>query len=178
MLMEQLEVRWKDEQRLRDSGLAYSIVRPSAPYGPRLADHRPGHKESFHTLVEMVGKLPFVPIIGDGKYRRQPLHVDDFSAAMGALLERGLDNKSYDAGGSEALSMDEVVDTIARAMGRSVRKLHLPKVLFVKAARFVKDFDAQLLDAADEDEVADPTALSAATGVEFRSFGQGVKSLL
>jgi len=169
--------RREDEQRLADSGLPYAIVRPSAPYGRRLANHRPRHKESFHTLAELVRRARWVPVIGDGKYRRQPVHVDDLSDAMLALLDGALDGSAYDAGGSEALTFDEIVDTIAASQGRCVRKVHLPKAMFVQMAKLSADFDPALIAAVDEDEVADPTELGEVTGVDFRPFSEGVRCL-
>ncbi len=170
--------RRDDEQRLAESGLRFAIVRPSAPYGRRLANHRPRHKESFHTLAELVRRARWVPVIGDGKYRRQPVHLDDLSDAMLALLEGPMDGSAYDAGGAEALSFDQIVDTIASAQGRCVRKVHLPKALFVQMARISPDFDPALIAAVDEDEVADPTKLGEVTGVVFRPFSEGVRCLI
>lgn len=170
--------RKEDERRLRESGLPYAILRPSAPYGPRLGNHQPRHRESFHTLVDLVRHSPVVPVLGNGRYRRQPLHVDDLSTAILRLLEAPLPNTAYDIGGAEALTMDEVVDTIARALHKSVVKLHLPKALFVQVGKLSPDFDPDLLNAADEDEVADPSALAAALGFTPRAFAQGVRDLL
>lgn len=170
--------RREDEQRLRESGLPYVILRPSAPYGPRLASHQPRHRESFHTLVDLVRTLPIVPVLGDGRYRRQPVHVDDFSDAALAFLEQGLPGAAFDAGGGEALSMNDIVATVAQRMGVSRRILHLPKGLFVRVAQFSPDFDPDLLAAADEDELADPGALQAATGLSMRPFSQGVADLV
>jgi NADH dehydrogenase len=172
------DIRKEDERRLAESGLPYAILRPSAPYARRLRSHQPGHKESFHTLAELVRSAPMVPVIGNGKYRRQPIHLDDFNRAMLHFLEHGMPDRAFDAGGADRPTMDEIIDTLARKMGRKVRKLHLPKFLFVKAASFNKDFDPTLLDAADEDELADPSELAAATGFQPRSFAEGAGCLV
>ena len=119
-----------------------------------------------------------MPVIGHGRYRRQPIFLEDFNAAILAFINQGLPNAAFDAGGGESLTMNAIVDTISLALGKSVRKLHLPKKLFVQMARFHRDFDPSLLEASDEDELADPSALSAASGVQFRSFAQGVHALL
>lgn len=170
--------RREDEQRLVQSGLSHAIVRPSAPYGPRLLGHSPGHRESFHTLAGLVCRSRVVPVIGDGRYRRQPLHVDDLSAVVLALLDRGLAGQAFDAGGGDALAFDDIVDTIAAAAGRRVAKLHLPKALFTRLAGFSADFDPELIAAVDADEVVDNAALVAATGVRPRRFADGVADLL
>ena len=74
--------------------------------------------------------------------------------------------------------MDDIVQVIARAAGRSGRHVHLPKALFVHLGRFSADFDPDLLAAADQDELADPSALEAASGVVMRPFSQVVRDLL
>jgi nucleoside-diphosphate-sugar epimerase len=56
--------------------------------------------------------------------------------------------------------------------------LPLPKALFVQAAGVLPDFDPALMAAADEDEVADPTDLTAATGWAPRTFEEGVAELM
>lgn len=172
------ESRREDEERLAQSGLDFVIVRPSAPYGPRLVNHQPRHKESFHTLADWVRRSRFVPVIGDGEYRRQPLHVDDFSDSILALLGEPLPCRAYDAGGASALTMNEIIREMAQAMNRRVQPVHFPKALFVQLARFSADFDPDLIAAVDEDEVADREDLELMTGVKFRSFNQGVRCLI
>ena len=170
--------RREDEARLEASGLPWATVRPSAPYGPVLPNHQPGHRESFHTLVDWIRRSPFVPVIGDGQYRRQPVHVDDFSDGILALLDSPLTRSAFDVGGSEAISFNDIIETIAQALGRRGRCLHLPKSIFVQLASLHDNFDADLIRAVDEDELADSAHLSALTGVRFRSFTEGVKCLI
>ena len=170
--------RVADELRLRDSGLPFAIVRPCAPYGPYLPRHRPSHKESFHTLAEMVVKSPLVPVIGDGRYTRQPVHVDDFNGSILRLLEKGLPGAAFDSGGEDVLTMDEIVRVIAQAAGKRRRPLHVPKRAILLAARFSKDFEPDLLDTADTPDTADPRPLAEATGLWPRSFRAGVDCLL
>ena len=170
--------RREDEARLAASGLPWATVRPSAPYGAVLPNHRPAHRESFHTLVDWIRRSPFVPVIGSGDYRRQPVHVDDFSDGMLSLLGAPLPNRAFDVGGATALSFNTIIETIAQALGRRGRRLHLPKALFVQLASFHDNFDADLINAVDEDELADSAELSALTGIRFRAFNEGVKCLV
>lgn len=170
--------RVADELRLRDSGLPFAIVRPCAPYGPYLSWHSPSHKESFHTLAELVRRSPLVPVIGNGRYTRQPVHVDDFNGSILRLLEKGLPGAAFDSGGAEALSFDEIVSIIAKAAGKRRRPLHIPKRAIIAVSRFSKDFEPELLDTADTDDVADPQPLAEATGLWPRSFRSGVDCLL
>ena len=170
--------RREDEARLVASGLPWATLRPSAPYGPVLPNHRPGHRESFHTLVDWIRRSPLVPVIGDGEYRRQPVHVEDFSDGILALLAEPLPNQAFDVGGADALSFNRIIDLIATALGRSGRRIHLPKSLVVQLANVHDNFDADLIRAVDEDELADSGPLSAQTGVQFRAFSDGLRCLL
>jgi nucleoside-diphosphate-sugar epimerase len=170
--------RREDEARLAESGLPWAVLRPSAPYGPALLSHHPGHEESFHLLARLVGRLPLVPVISDGQYRRQPVHVADFAEAVLALGERGLPGRAFEAGGATAHRFDEIIQLIARAMDRRVWPLHLPKAAFVAAARWAPDFDPTLIAAIDQDELAPPAELEAATGVRMRGFAEGVDELV
>jgi nucleoside-diphosphate-sugar epimerase len=169
--------RREDESRLVASGLDHAILRPCAPYGPRLLAHTPRHTESFHTLANLVRRSPIVPIPGDGKYRRQPIHVEDFCRAGLALVEGGLKCQALDAGGGDALSMNDLVRTLGTAMGRNPRILHLPGVFNTLVGRFRPELDPDLLNVFDTDDVADPTAMTAATGVVPRCFADGAVDL-
>jgi nucleoside-diphosphate-sugar epimerase len=170
--------RLEDEQRLAESGLPHAILRPSAPYGPRLLHHRPRHQESFHTLARLVRHAPFVPVIGSGQQRRQPIHVHDFAEAILRLLRRPLPNRAFEAGGGSAHTMRELIALMGRPVGRSPIVLPLPKPLFVGAARLLPDFDPDLMAAADEDELADPSELAEFTGHQPRTFPEAVDELM
>lgn len=170
--------RREDEQRLTESGLPFAILRPSAPYGPMLAHHRPRHTESFHTLARLVRHAPMVPVIGSGHQRRQPIHVADFADAVLRLLARDLPGRAFEAGGGSAHSLRELIALMGAAEGRRPRVLPLPKALFVRAASVLPDFDPALMAAADEDELADPTELIDATGWQPRTFEAGVAELM
>jgi len=156
--------RVEDEARVRASGLPYLIVRPCAPYGARHAEHTPAHKESFHTLARLCRAAPVVPVLGDGNYRRQPVHVDDFNGAILALLQRGVWGASFDAGGPEPLAFRDIV----RALGGR-RVLPLPRPL-LKVIGPIAGLSADVVSTFDTDDVVDPAPLAAASGRTPRPF--------
>jgi nucleoside-diphosphate-sugar epimerase len=170
--------RREDEARLAASGLPWAALRPSAPYGPPLLGHHPKHAESFHSLVGWV-RRGVVPVPGDGRALRQPIHVEDLSLAALALIEAGLPNEALDAGGPEAMPFNTIIDVLARAMGRRrVQKLHLPLGFLVRIARRLPGFEPALLAAADCDDPADPARLIQRGGVAPRRFEDGARSLV
>jgi NADH dehydrogenase len=172
------EARRADEADLAASGLPWAVLRPCAPYGPPLAHHRARHRESFHRLAALAATLPLVPVPGDGRARRQPIHVDDLAELALRLLEGGLPGEAFDAGGSTAHTFDELVRILARAHGRRARPLHVPTALLAQVARFSADFDPELMRAADADDVADPGPVAARTGFLPRGFEAGAADLV
>ncbi|MDP2306105.1 MAG: NAD(P)-dependent oxidoreductase [Pseudomonadota bacterium] len=167
------ESRVEDEARVRASGKPWLIVRPCAPWGPAHATHKPTHVESFATLAKLVRRAPFVPVPGSADVLRQPVHVHDFNGAILALLERGVWNAAYDAGGPEAISVREIIKRIAAASNdgdRRVRILEVPEVLAKIGGRFLKNFSADTLATFATDDTADPTPLQAASGITPRRF--------
>ena len=104
--------RREDEALLAKSGLPYVILRPSAPFGPPLLHQRPAHQESFQTLARLVRWSPVVPLIGDGRYRRQPIHVRDLAEAFLACM-------AGPQPGAASTSMRIVAGTVARRKRRA-----------------------------------------------------------
>ena len=77
-------------------------------------------------FADMVKKI-VVPIIGDGKYRLQPVSV--FTVAQGfekALEMEKSHGKTLDVGGPDNVTFDEIMDTLARVLGKTIVKIHLP----------------------------------------------------
>jgi NADH dehydrogenase len=113
----------------RASGLRVTTLRPSLVYG----DEPSG---VFGTLSRFVRRLPVLPVLGDGRWISAPVHVRDVASAAVACLGRdGTIGKSYDIGGPELLSFDELIDAVAAAHGVRVRKLHVPFGVSLLAAR-------------------------------------------
>ena len=168
------ESRREDEARVVRSGLDYVILRPCAPYGPRLVGHTPAHKESFHTLVDWVKRLPAVPVVGDGRYRRQPVHVDDFNGALLSLLERGRWRCAFDAGGPDALEMRQVIGVLGGHAGRWLTPLlRIPARAAWLASHAVPNMRPELVRTFAMDDAVDPGPLQAASGLVPRTFEVG-----
>ena len=170
--------RREEEQRLREAQIPYAIIRPSAPYGAKLIAHRPKHTESFHTLVDVVRRAPMIPMIGNGQYKRQPVHVQDFAHVVLALIDMGLDGPEFDVGGATPITMRDIIRCIANKVGRQPRLIPIHKKICAFAARWHKDFEPSLIAAIDQDEIIDNGPVMQETGVVLRSFEQGVSDLL
>ena len=70
------QTKYQAEQQVRNSGLDYTIFRPSIVYGRR--------DQFVNRLARMIRLTPIVPVIGDGKYMLQPVYVEELAALMAA----------------------------------------------------------------------------------------------
>jgi uncharacterized protein YbjT (DUF2867 family) len=107
------------ERAVRTSGIPFTIIRPSWVYGPR--------DKSLNKFVQFARLLPFVPVIGNGQTRVQPVFVGDVAEAVAQALERpAAVSQTYGIGGPATLTMDEIVRTMLRVMGKRKPLLHSP----------------------------------------------------
>ncbi len=107
----------------------FAVLRPSFVYGPQ--------DESMAFFLSLAAQ-PVTAVPGDGKYRVQPVHVADVVRAVVAALENpALKNIVQDIGGAHALSFDEMLDVLARRLGKaSATKIHVPLAVMKMVAGF------------------------------------------
>jgi NADH dehydrogenase len=123
------ETKAQADDAFQSSGLAVVTLRASIVYGPDLLG-------VFGQLVDAVGKLPVVPVIGSGKWKSRPVHVRDLSDAVQAVLESPATvGQTYDLGGPDDVTFDQLIDAVAEQVGRSRPKVHVPYRLVLPAVR-------------------------------------------
>lgn len=113
------------EAALRESGLSYAILRPTAMFG----------KEDvlFNNIGWLLRHLPVFGIFGDGKYGIQPVWVEDVAALMMEAADRQ-ENVVLDAVGPEIYVYNDLVDLMHRQLGSRARVTHVPPTLSIAAA--------------------------------------------
>jgi len=118
-LVPYFRAKWAMEEAVRASGLDFTIFRPSFVFG------RDGG--ILPTFVRQVRLLPVVPVVGDGTRRLQPIWVDDVASFFaGALSTPASVGETYDLGGPDTPTWNELYLAIARALGRRRRLVHVP----------------------------------------------------
>ena len=104
------------EALVRASGLACTILRPTVLFG----------EESvfFNNIVWMLRRFPIFAVPGSGRYRLQPVFVDDVAALA---VEHGHRSESAEltAAGAEVFTFDELLKLLARRAGSHARLLHV-----------------------------------------------------
>jgi len=169
--------KWRAEQAVRNSGLTYTILRPSWVYGPE--DH------ALNRFLAMSRFQPFVPLIGAvGKQKMQPVFIDDVGRATAECLDNpAAANQTFEVGGPDVLSMSEVVKTALQVVGRRRLLRPAPKFAMKALASVVQLLPGRPLtpDAVDfitMDALADPTAISEKLGVTSTPLREGLATYL
>jgi NADH dehydrogenase len=149
------QTKWAAEEYVRKSRLAATIFRPSVIYGPK--------DKSVNTLLKVMRRLPFVPVLGGGQTKIQPISVEHVAEAFVAAIRN--DNsigKTYDLCGPEAFTWNELYDKLQKLIGLRRPKLHLPlPVARLQAVLFEvilpnPPFTRDQLLMLEEDNVGDP----------------------
>jgi NADH dehydrogenase len=96
------------ERALVESGLSYAILRPTVLFG----------KEDIliNNIAWVLRHLPVFGVFGDGRYRLQPVYVDDL-AALAVQWGRVQENAIVNAIGPETFTYRGLVETIGRLIG-------------------------------------------------------------
>ncbi len=119
--------KWRAETAVRESGLTYTIIRPTWIYGPR--------DVALNRLLGFARLLPFVPLTGDGRQLLAPVFIDDVARLVAdALVDPAAADQVFELGGPQTFSMNEIVRIALRVAGLRRPLLHAPAALVKRAA--------------------------------------------
>ena len=127
------ESKKQAEEIVRQSGLPFTILRPTIITGPRAP--------VLEGIFRLAG-APIVPVFGGGRTLVQPVYVEDLIAVIVGFLNGGaFENRTIDVGGPETLGMEEFL-LKARAIrsGKPPRILHLPGRMWIPLLGFLEKF--------------------------------------
>lgn len=172
--------KYRAEEKLVNSGIDHIIIRPTLVYD----DH--GEKE-LKNLVKMVMKLRFFPVIGDGNYRLQPIHVDNLAELIVNILKdsiskargskKGPGKRLIEAGGLKKYSFNDMIDLISMNIPKKTHKIRIPviaaRIIGLVAGRFLR-IDLKTMDV---DKVTDVNHMENA-GIKMRDFDRDIKKMI
>lgn len=169
--------KWEAEERVRASGLDYTIFRPSTIIGPG--------GDFINMLLGQVRRTPFVPVIGDGSYRMQPVSVFDVAACFtNAINNPRAINQVYELGGPDQLTYNEMMETIFRVTGRKRMRAHIPVFMVRPVAWLGEHLMSKPMLTTDQlkmllrDNICDTTKMRDELGVDPKSFEEAVRDAL
>lgn len=114
------------EQALLDTGLSHAVLRPAVLFG--------GADILVNNIAWALRRFPVFGLFGDGAYRVQPIHVEDFADLAAGLAER-TDNAIIDGIGPETFTYRGLVEAVAAAIGIRRRIVPMPAAIGYAASR-------------------------------------------
>ncbi len=114
------ESKRQSDAIIQQNGIDWTTLKPSLVYGE-------GEETLFQTIRKYTEKLPFVPVIGNGKWELYPIDVVDLAKAIIKTLETPKTiHKVYDLGDPKKITFDNLVKLIQRQVGISKPIVHVP----------------------------------------------------
>ncbi len=111
--------KWRGEEAVRNSGLPHVIPRFSIIFGEG--------DEFTNSLAGLVKAFPVTPVVGSGKNKFQPIHVEDVAKCIVLALDKPeLAGQTLELGGPQYLTYDEIIAVLARTFGKRRPRFHIP----------------------------------------------------
>jgi NADH dehydrogenase len=111
--------KYRAEKSVEQSELPWTVFRPSIIFGPG---------DGFiNQLADLVRSAPVVPIAGNGQALFQPVSVNDVAKAFAWAVDHPESiGQTFDLGGPDILTYDEIIELIQKQLGTAKRTMHLP----------------------------------------------------
>ncbi len=111
--------KWEMEQEVKNSGIPYTIFRPSFIFGKGGG--------ALPTFVRVARLAPVTPIVGPGTQRSQPIWVEDVASYFAAAVDSDAAvNRTFELGGPDTVDWNELYARIKRVLGKRRPSVHLP----------------------------------------------------
>jgi nucleoside-diphosphate-sugar epimerase len=115
------------EDLVLSSNLPCCVLRPTLMYGPFDPKH-------LGWLAGFMGRVPFLPIPGHGRYPRQPIYVGDFCQAIDVCTRRRPE-RIFDLAGAEHIHYIDLLRSIRRMRGLYRPFVKVPIPVFASLLR-------------------------------------------
>lgn len=171
------KTKWAAEEMVRASGLNATIFRPSVIFGPGDA--------FVNMLATIIRRTPIVPVIGDGEYQMAPVAVAN--AATGfvrALAQPESIGEIYHCCGPQAFTYNQILDEIARALGRhGITRIHQPVLMMRSLSALLEGMSFFPITSGQltmllEGNVCDPQPWAQTFAIELTPFAEGIRQYL
>ncbi|MBU6186225.1 MAG: NAD-dependent epimerase/dehydratase family protein [Synechococcales bacterium] len=169
-------IRIAAELTIRDSGINYTILRPTMIYGTP-ADR------NMVKLIRFLSWSPIIPIFGRGCSKQQPVHVADIAWAICEVLNHSTTiGNEYNLSGGQILTYNQVIEVVASYLGRNPFKLYIPHKPIVQflnllhSLRIPTPIKGEQVLRLNENKTFDYSHATVDFGYTPRSFSVGIAS--
>ena len=161
----------RGEAALQAALPAVLFVRPTMIYGSR-------RDRNVHHAIDFARRFRFLPLVGRGAARIQPIHYRDLASAI-AELATGPATGVVHAGGAAPVTLDGAAAAIFDALGLARRTVHVPYRLARASAgvaeRVLRRRLVERVDRMLEERTVDNARLLELTTTRPRDFAAGVR---
>ncbi len=161
----------RNEHALRSVVPDALFVRPTMIYGST-------RDRNVHRIIRFARRWRVLPLPDGGRSRIQPIHYRDLATVTASLFATGASGV-VDAGGPRPVTLAEAARTIVAALRRPTLLVPLPVAVAIGPARIldraIGSRWAERLERTREDRVVDNARVLGLTGVQLRSFEDGVR---
>jgi uncharacterized protein YbjT (DUF2867 family) len=166
-------IRERAEQLVMQSGVAWTILRPTMIYGT-------DRDRNISRLLRFIRRSPIIPVPA-AVARQQPVHVEDVATAIVQALATDLTfQRAYNIAGATAITFEQLVREATNALG--VRRLivRVPTSVLVALVRAQSAVGGSFLTVEQVQRLAEDKAFDYADaardfGYAPRSFSEGVR---
>lgn len=146
-----------------------TVFRPSVIFGPEDA--------FLNRFAEMAHFSPFLPLIGGGKTRFQPVYVGDVAECfLKAIIKKEPHGKTYELGGPEIYTFKQLMEYLLKVIHRKRLLLPLPFGLAKMMATFAQFLPTPPLTP-DQVELLKSDTIISAKALNAEDLGVHVKAM-
>jgi NADH dehydrogenase len=124
------------EQAVLESGMSNAILRPTVLFGRE--------DVLVNNMAWLLRRFPFMPVMGQGEYRLQPVYVDDLATLAVEWGDRS-DNVVMDAVGPEIFSFADLLRKIAETVGKPARLVPMNPSLALGLSQIISLFTRDVI---------------------------------
>lgn len=167
------KTKWAAEEYVRESGLEWTVFRPSVIYGPG---------DGFVTLLaDVLKKAPVFPIFGHGRFPLSPVARHDVAEGfVRALARPETAGRAYEVGGPDKIPYLDVIQGIGRALGKKrVLTFSVPVALVRPVVTVLEGFSffpitSSMLTMLLEGNACDPQSFAGDFDLRLTRFPDGI----
>jgi NADH dehydrogenase len=169
------QTKFAAEQLVQESGLRWTIFRPSLVMG--------SGDEVTRQIVDLIHK-PVVPLINGGETLFQPIALDDVCTAMAkALLMPETQQQIYELGGPDRVTFRDLAEEVAGQLGVRIRTASVPAWMIKPVVAILERFPSfpmtlDQLRMLTEDNVCEIDRYVKTFQIEPKSLAQILRTLL
>jgi uncharacterized protein YbjT (DUF2867 family) len=134
------------EKALIESGLSYAILRPAVLFGGES-----GEDILLNNIAWLLRRFPAFAVPGTGRYRLQPIHVEDLAGLAVEVGGRD-ENVIVDAVGPETYAFADLVHLVKQQVGSEALVVYTPPQVAYRLSQVISRFVGDVLLTQDEIE--------------------------